>query len=212
MCFSPAVIRAPGYPEPNKDLKLTLNRAEFDLALGSTGATVYSKPVVSNSVSHITITNPGDNYNLGATITIDPPASTEVDIGNFTFEEEPARASAAILEVDPGSGKIERIEVLKKGFGYAYPPICTIDGPSGTGATAVAHLMNVDISSFVLNQETVIVDQTRVNNQLDLGPAENLETYNCKSGVPFTELRSLNHYINSNVAAATRLKIKVIYK
>ena len=104
-------------PDQNKDLKFTLNRAEFKTA-SQTGLFTGLSPQ-RGQVTYINVTNGGSGYLAG------PPAIT---IGGTTAAGASTQATAKAF-VKKG-GVIDYIEVVTNGVGYTGVPDVAIAAPS----------------------------------------------------------------------------------
>lgn len=92
--------------------------------------------VVNGSVTGIHIVNPGANYSPMANLTIAPPPS-------------PPRAATAFAQWGT-SGHISGVIVTEGGSGYTTVPGVQLIGGGGTGATAVATVVNGVVTAITL--------------------------------------------------------------
>ena len=101
--------------------------------IGSDVATATAS-ISNNKVTSISIVNPGSGYAAAPTITIDPPPSYNT------------ATATAILGDQAGVNDTEivRIRLDNPGSGYTSAPRVTINATTGTGATAVAYIENLD--------------------------------------------------------------------
>lgn len=187
--------------EANKNLKFILNRAKFN----KSPATLTAQPILPTSLSHISVTSRGINYDLGdnisVTITRDI-ADQEFDNINV-FDTYDTNSVSFNAEADAAlnlTNGIDNIKLTKKGIGYLKAPSITIvnGGGEGQDASAIAHLERVNLSSLLLNQSSIVVNKTSVTNKLKLGPDVDNQTYIIQPAVPFNKLRKINHYIENN--------------
>jgi hypothetical protein len=95
----------------------------------------------SHKVISVIVTNPGNGYTAQPVLTIDPP-----DTGG-------TQAQATVLWEPVPSGQIGSIIVDNPGTGYDSVPTVTITGGGGSGATAVAEIVNpgAPLASLTLN-------------------------------------------------------------
>lgn len=122
-------------PDQSKDLKFILHRAEFDVV---NPLSVTTSTLSLSRIERIRVINGGSGYSSSA-----PPSVTIEGNGGAT----------AISEVTDGS--VTAIYITNPGNGYTAQPAVTIAPSSGTTATAEAVLMNAQVSSFILDQDSI---------------------------------------------------------
>lgn len=128
-----------------------IGETTFDLSFSFTVNAFSSETEqLGLEVGSFVITNSGSGYSTQPIITISAPPSTINAI----------QATAGAVSFGPG-GVITSIALGNPGRGYLSPPTITISGGGGTGATAVASMVESDLTNAVsvFRRFTVRVDR-----------------------------------------------------
>lgn len=187
----------------NRDLKFTFRRAVF-----KTGNYSFrSRAKIGKYVDKVDITNAGSGYTIaGTTVTFSEPTRTTIEDGIevTTPLARGVRAEGQAI-VDSNYGTIIGVNITKRGWGYDAPPTITISDDSSTvDAEAVAVLPNIQMSSALLNQNTVnISSETKTNTKLILDD----QSYTITPNRPFEESIARDYTINRLNAGNTALSI-----
>lgn len=187
----------------NRDLKFKFRRAVF-----KTGSYSFtSRGKIGKYVDHVDVTSRGAGYTIaGTTVTFsEPTRTTFVDgIQVTTPLARGVRAEGEAI-IDSIYGFITGITVTKRGWGYDAPPTVVVSDDSSTeDAELVAVLPNIQMSSALLNQNTVnIGSKTKTNTKLILGD----QSYTITPNRPFEESIARDYTINRLNAGNTLLRI-----
>ncbi len=122
------------------DIEVYVNRARRDIALRTQCIRVL--PPIAGPIVSIEVTDPGSGY-TNPTVLITPP---DFSTGKLPY---PAGAQATAI-AQQVIGEISNISVVFGGDGY-FQPTVTINDPTGSGATAVATTIPLNVTQF--NQE-----------------------------------------------------------
>ena len=177
-------------PDQNKDLKFTLNRADFKTA-SQTGLFTGLSPQ-RGQVTYINVTNGGSGY-LGG-----PPAVT-LSGGGATSQNQ-ATAKAFVKK----GGVIDYIEVVTNGAGYATIPTVTIAAPSEISIAADGTATDFSDSGSTPNSITL------PSHVLEAANGQKF-TYKANSGNPIGGLTDGDTYhaqtidSNGNVVSHSRI-------
>ena len=124
---------------------VTITDSNGGTGSGATATAVLTKGVVTG----LTITYAGSGY-TNPVVTIDPPTTMNSGYTNPTVSfsnNKPAEASATIA-----NGAVTSITVTTRGSYYgSTPPLITLSGGGGTGATATAMVTNGQVTAITVN-------------------------------------------------------------
>jgi hypothetical protein len=202
-------------PYQNRDLKMSLSRASFDI---STSRSVVASPVIGTGIASVSILQSGGaNSGLSSNLTveIDPPKTLDENSEEVLVPGGIAAEGTPV--VDLATGSVVGVRIDKKGFGYTRPP--TIRIKNGEGVTVLSSLSNppalqvnlerFNVGACNLNQNNIILgDFTSVENTLTLDGVR----YSVIPGVPIENIKSTlpgGHYITGDNTDKTSLEISL---
>ena len=140
------------------DLTVYINRARRDIALRTQCIRIL--PPISGPLVSLTLTAAGNNY-TNPTVTITPP---DFPSG---YQPSPAGLQATAVASFDSNGPITGLTLTNPGAGY-FQPFVTITDPTGTGATATAQTIPLNVTSF--NQEVYNFSDFPLGNFPGVGP------------------------------------------
>jgi len=141
--FDKTVNTRSNIPETTFDLSFTFTVNAFASETEQAGYQIAS----------IVVIDPGSGYTSQPTVTIDLPPPTENSIA----------ATAGVVTIE--NGEITAIGLGNPGAAYLSPPTVTITGGGGTGARAIARLIQSSVTNAVSVFKTFNVRVNRVFNE-----------------------------------------------
>ena len=192
-------------PMQNKDLKFTLRRGSF--AANET-AQFEASPTVGSHLGEIDTSAIANNTGwngLTCTVTIEAPFTTVIDSdGNSTKVAVAGGVTATAVPVfDPDSNAINKINLVKKGFGYLEAPTITIADGVKTPETITGALNSYNIDTFTLNQKGInLGGKTSIRNEVLLEEIK----YDVEPGLPVEDITNTNHTVQAANADDTKLQ------
>lgn len=188
----------------NRDLKFKLRRASFPV---NQTAQFRANPQVGTHLGEIAVANIENNSGwneLTTTVTVEAPFTTVIDSeGNSTKVPFPGGITATATPIfNPADDSIDRVDLVKKGFGYFEAPTVTI-----TDGTKIeypkATLLRYNVGTFTLNQNAINLDgKTSIRNEVYLEDTK----YDVEPAFPVEYIIDENHTIQGSNINDTQLR------